>query len=170
MAKAKAKKSQAQRAAIPGNIDVGPPERYQHGDRIDLVETMLAGLRVARHRHDLLIDKIHDRDQISDRQHDAAVRLYSAWRSAGMPQTTTMPYETRIRGNGDGADKGAMSWIIYRDALMALGTRLSQLVVRVCVYEESPSHWAKDRGEQRQVGMGTLRAALDQLADHFGIV
>ncbi len=149
------------------HADTGPKERHQHGDVIELEETMRAGLRRARNRTQTVLDRYLLRREISDRQYDAGNRLYRQWRASGSQMSVTGHYGPRL---GHSQDKSEFQ-IDMRGrvdaALRDVGKQLSAVLVHVCLCDLPARNWALGIGGAPQAGIVVLRLALEALADHY---
>lgn len=167
MARRRARK--AVRAALqlpPTGGDVGPPERYQHGDVIRSEPGEEAGVFYRRVATQSALDRYLTRRQISQRQFDAGMRLYQLWRAAGGTHQITLAYEFRVRGHRELSDRQAVLRRRVTEILRALGP-LAGILVRVCLCDEAARDWAAARGDAPQAGVVVLRLALDSLADYW---
>lgn len=155
------------RAAEVNQADTGPKERHQHGDAIELEETIHAGVRRARNRSQTILDRYLLRRQISERQYDAGNRIYRQWRAAGSQISVTGRYGPRL---GHSPEKSEHQIDMRRRVDLALrdvGSQLSAVVVHVCLCDLPARDWAVRTGGAPQAGIVVLRLALDALADHY---
>jgi hypothetical protein len=152
----------------PGaDCDIGPEQRYQHGDVIVLEETMQAGQRRVRNRTQSVLDRYLLRGQIGQRQFDAGDRLYRQWRAAGDQVSVTGRYEQRL-GRSPNRSEFQIDMRCRVDAAMRdVGKQLSAVLVHVCLCDEPARDWALRIGGAPQAGIVVLRLALDALADHY---
>lgn len=147
--------------------DIGPKERYQHGDVIDLEETIQAGLRRARNRTQTVLDRYLLRREISERQYDAGNKLYRQWRASGSQVSVTGRYGPRL---GHSPERSEFQIDMRRRvdaALRDVGKQLSAVLVHVCLCDLPARDWAIRSGGAPQAGIVVLRLALDALADHY---
>jgi len=151
-------------SAIGG--DVGPPERYQHGDRIRSEPAERAGVFRRRVTTQTALDRYFARDQISQRQFDAGMRLYRLWRAGGAAPRVTMSYAPRVKGGPALSDAQAVAQRRLRELLRRVGP-LAGILVHVCLCDETARDWAAARGDAPQSGIVVLRLALDALADYW---
>ncbi len=159
-------------ALAPGASDLGSLSlagRRAHGDVIELEETVQAGVRRARVRTQTMMDRYLYRDQISQRQYDAGMRLYAAWRAAGSAQTVVAHYGLRIKGGGEMSQRQAAVRADVTAALVAVGTRLASVLVHVCLCDQAAGEWGERQRGKAADGIPVLRLALDSLADHWGL-
>ncbi len=158
----------AKRGAASGaRADTGPKERHQHGDVIELEETMQAGLRRARNRTQVALDRYLIRREISERQYDAGSKLYRQWRASGSQLSVTGRYGPRL---GRSEEKSEFQIDMRRRvdrALRDVGSQLSAVLVHVCLCDLPARDWAVRAGGAPQAGIVVLRLALDALADHY---
>ena len=155
------------RTADAVQSDTGPVERYQHGDEIELEETMQAGLRRARNRTQSVLDRYLLRRQITERQYDAGNKIYRQWRASGSQVSVTGRYGPRL---GHSAEKSEHQFDMRHRVDMALrdvGLQLSAVLVHVCLCDLPARAWAISTGGAPQAGIVVLRLALDALADHY---
>ena len=57
----------------------------------------------------------------------------------------------------------------YRAAVQAVGQSASVLLIHVCLDNRSLTEWAEPRGFSVSVVTGRLLAAMDRLAEHYGV-
>ena len=161
-------KSKTKSVPMPGaECDVGPEQRYQHGDVIVLEETMQAGQKRVRNRTQSALDRYLLRGQIAERQFDAGERLYRQWRAAGDQMSVTGRYAQRL---GRSPNKSDFQFDMRRRvdaALRDVGKQLSAVLVHVCLCDLPARDWAVRIGGAPQAGIVVLRLALDALADHY---
>ena len=164
------KRTRAKTKTVPqlgADCDVGPAQRYQHGDVIVLEETMQAGQRRVRNRTQSVLDRYLLRGQIGDRQFDAGGRLYRQWRAAGDQVSVTGRYDQRLgRSPNKSEFQFDMRGRVDR-ALRDVGKQLSAVLVHVCLCDLPARDWAVRIGGAPQAGIVVLRLALDALADHY---
>ena len=156
-----------QRAAALAQSDTGPRERHQHGDAIELEETMQAGLRRARNHSQTALDRYFIRRQITERQYDAGNKIYRQWRASGSQVSVTGRYGPRL---GHSPEKSEYQIDMRRRVDLAMretGTQLSAVLVHVCLCDLPARDWAVSVGGAPQAGIVVLRLALDALADHY---
>lgn len=146
--------------------DYGPPERHQH-DAISQVETMQAGVKVARVETQTMLDRYLRGRHIEQRQYDAGMKLYAAWLASGSGQPLTGSYEFRIAGLADMTERQAEMRIRFQSALADVGRHLSPVLVHVCICDLSAKDWCSRQGHHPKGGIMALRLALDALADHY---
>lgn len=157
----------------PPGKDVGPAERWRHGDRFREITppgdhaAARAGVRVRRVETQRTLDRYLRRRQITDRQWDAGDRLYRQWRAAGREARLTGPYEPPV--DHSRAPERVPSGTAYRRALDKVGPRFNGVLLAVCLCDESAGTWAQRRGRSRDAGMMALQDALDALADAYGM-
>lgn len=144
-------------------------ERQARGDVVVLEETVHAGVRRARVRTQSMMDRYLHRDQITQRQYDAGMRLYAAWRASGSAQTVVAHYGLRIQGGGEMSQRQAAIRADVTAALVAMGTRLASALVHVCLCDEAAGDWGERQRGKAADGIPVLRLALDSLADYWGL-
>ena len=165
MARKRTKPAKAKGAGA--GIDTGPRERHQHGDVIEVEETMQAGQRRARNRTQSALDRYLLRREISERQFDAGLRLYRQWRASGSQMSVTSRYGPRL---GRSPDKSEYQIDMRRRvdrALRDVGKQLAGVLVNTCLCDLPARDWAVRIGGAPQAGIVVLRLALDALADHY---
>lgn len=150
----------------PTGGDVGPPERYQHGDRIRNEPGERAGVIRRRVTTQTMLDRYLAREQIDQRQFDAGMRLYRLWRAGGAAPRVTMSYAPRVKGGPELSDGQAVAQRRLRELLRRVGP-LAGILVHVCLCDEAARDWAVKRGDAPQSGVVVLRLALDALADYW---
>ena len=142
------------------------PERYQHGDVIQMVATDIPGVRGRRVETQTNMDRYLKHRRITQRQYDAGMRIYADWRRQGGEPRVVAAYEHRIPGSGD-TDREVMARKRYTDAIQAVGKRLTGVIVHVALLDHSVGDWAREHGYRAEAGMAALHLALDTLADHY---
>ncbi len=147
--------------------DTGPVERHQHGDAIELEETIRAGLRRARNRSQTILDRYLLRRQISERQYDAGNKIYRQWRASGSQVSVTGRYGPRLGHSPDKSEHQIDMRHRVDLALRDVGSQLSAVLVHVCLCDLPARDWAISTGGAPQAGIVVLRLALDALADHY---
>ena len=147
--------------------DTGPSERYQHGDAIEIEETIQAGLRRARNRSQTILDRYLLRRQISDRQYDAGNKIYRQWRASGSQASVTGRYGPRLGHSPEKSDHQIDMRHRVDMALRDVGSQLSAVLIHVCLCDLPARDWAITIGGAPQAGIVVLRLALDALADHY---
>ena len=83
--------------------DHGTPERHKQSPVIQ-VALESERLPVAKALIECVLDRYQERSQISDRQHEAGIRIRHLWRKAVLPASTTGAYGPAVSGGGDSAD------------------------------------------------------------------
>lgn len=150
----------------PGG-DVGPPERYRHGDTIRAEPGQEAGVFYRRVATQSALDRYLARGQIGQRQFDAGMRLYRLWRAGGGGQRVTASYGAlRVKARRELSDQQAALRHRVTEVLRRMGP-LSGILVHVCLCDEAARDWARARGDAPQAGVVVLRLALDALADYW---
>ncbi len=166
MTKPREKPSLPRRPAAPGGADIGPPERYRHGDIIQSEPGDEAGVQIRRVMTQNVLDRHLTRNQIDRRQFDAGMKLYRLWRASGGSPRVIASYGPRVEGARDITDRQAVLRGSVTAVLRRMGP-LSGILVHVCLCDEAARDWAKARGHAPQSGVVVLRLALDALADHW---
>jgi len=146
--------------------DIGPPERYRHGDIIQSEPGEEAGVHFHRVMTQNVLDRHLAREQISQRQFDAGMKLFRLWRASGGSPRVIASYGPRVEGARDITDRQAVLRGSVTEVLRAMG-RLSGILVHVCLCDETARDWATARGQAPQSGITVLRLALDVLADYW---
>ncbi len=160
------------RPSAPGRAgeDPGPPERYRHGDIIRAEPGDRAGVHYRRVMTQSALDRYLAREQISQRQFDAGLKLYRLWRASGAGQRVIAAYGPRIgnrhRGASEMTDRQAVLRQGVTEVLRRMGP-LAGMLIHVCLCDEAARDWATARGDAPQAGVVVLRLALDALADHW---
>lgn len=147
--------------------DTGPRERHQHGDTIELEETIHAGLRRARNRSQTILDRYLLRRQISERQYDAGNKIYRQWRASGSQVSVTGRYGPRLGHSPEKSEHQIDMRHRVDLALRDVESQLSAILVHVCLCDLPARDWAIGIGGAPQAGIVVLRLALDALADHY---
>jgi hypothetical protein len=148
--------------------DVGPPERYRHGDTIRTEPGDEAGVFYRRVMTQSALDRYLARGQIGQRHFDAGMKLYRLWRASGGARRVIAVYGPRLQANRDLTDDQAVLRHRVTEVLRRMGP-LSGILVHVCLCDEAARDWAVARGDAPQAGVVVLRLALDALADHWQI-
>lgn len=151
---------------VTGQGDIGPPERYRHGDVILSEPGADAGVFYRRVTTQSALDRYLARNQISQRQFDAGLKLYRLWRAVGATQRVTLSYGPRVEGRRELSDRQALMHHRLIDILRAMEP-LHGVLIHVCLHDEAAREWAAARGDAPQAGVVVLRLALDALADHW---
>ncbi len=146
--------------------DMGPAERYQHGDIIRAEPTTHAGISCRRVMTQSMLDRYFIRKQVTQRQFDAGRRLYGLWRAAGGEQRIIAYYAVRVQGQTEMSDREAELRHRVTVLLRDMGA-LSGILVHVCLCDSAARDWAAARGDAPQAGLAVLRLALDGLADYM---
>ena len=135
-------------------------------DPRDIVVEVSDRAGVMRGRIQRPVDRMLRRGQITSRQHEAGRRLQDDWdRIAGLvDRELGMPKGPPVFEPTDGRLDAARR---YREALQAVGPRLSPLVVAVILEERSVEAYAQAAGEDRRRLMGKLEHALDEIGDIY---
>ncbi|MFQ6018807.1 MAG: DUF6456 domain-containing protein [Kiloniellaceae bacterium] len=154
-------------ARLPrGQGDIGPPERYRHGDLIRTEPGAEAGVFHRRVSTQSGLDRYLRRGQISQRQFDAGLKLYRMWRASGSAQCLIGAYGIRVQARRELSEEQAALRHRVTEVLRRMG-RLSGILVHVCLCDEAARDWAVARGDAPQAGVVVLRLALDALADYW---
>jgi len=146
--------------------DAGPPERYRHGDVIQVEPAERAGVSYRRVMTQSALDRYLAREQISQRQFDAGLKLYRLWRASGGCQRVIAAYGPRVQGTRELSDRQAALRQDVTQVLRRMGP-LAGMLVHVCLCDQAARDWARARGDPAQAGIAVLRLALDALADHW---
>lgn len=155
------------RSAEAAQSDTGPHERHQHGDAIELEETIQAGVRRARNRTQTVLDRYLLRRQITQRQYDAGSKIYRQWRASGSQASVTGRYGPRLGHSPERSEHQIDMRRRVDRALRDVGSQLSAVAVHVCLCDLPARDWAIRAGGAPQAGIVVLRLALDALADHY---
>lgn len=146
--------------------DIGPPERYQHGDQVRSEPGEAAGTHYRRITTQTALDRYLVRGQITQRQHDAGQKLYRLWRTSGGGQRVIASYGPRVQSAKELSDDQAVLRSRVTEILRRMGP-LAAILVHVCLCDEAARDWARARGDAPQAGVVVLRLALDALADYW---
>lgn len=149
-------------------LDLGPAAQARPWVMADVPDPASEGdfrknlTNVRRYSDTTLFDRLHAVAQISDREHEAAVRLFGIWTAAGMNPNVTARYGERADGQHDHTeDTGEERPIdVLRRIMRKLGPGKASLI-------EGMFH--RDAVHPGLRWMGTVHAALGDLADIFGI-
>lgn len=165
---ARAQGRKAAGLALPSRGDMGPKERYNHGDVIQTEPGEEAGVFLRRVVTQTALDRYLQRGQISQRQFDAGMKLYRLWRASGSARSVISNYGPRVDTAKEISEDQAILRHKVSAVLRAMG-RLSEILVHVCLCDLPARDWAESRRDAPQAGVVVLRLALDTLADHFKI-
>ena len=146
--------------------DAGPPERYRHGDVIRIEPGETAGVQFRRVVTQSALDRYLAREQVSQRQFDAGMKLYRLWRASGGGQRVTAAYGPRVQATPDLTEEQAVLRQGVTEVLRRMGP-LAGILVHVCLCDEPARDWATARGDAPQAGVVVLRLGLDALADYW---
>lgn len=146
--------------------DIGPAERYHHGDLIRQEPGESAGIFHNRNITQCVLDRYLARNQITQRQFDAGLKLYRLWRASGAAQRIIASYSPRVGAQREMSDDQAVLRGQVIDILRRMEP-LSGILMHVCLCDESARDWAVKRGDAPQAGIAVLRLALDSLADYW---
>lgn len=132
--------------------------------RVKISTTRYIEREITRFADVLLIDRLHYRGQLSDRQHEAACRLYSLWFSAGMPGRTTARLTTTTDVaeedgeaiEADEDDEAARD--AYNTLLRDAGAAWAELLAGLC-HDQHPGTFR----------LAAAHNALDWLGDVWGM-
>ncbi len=137
MTKARAKPALPRRPAARARAgaDIGAPERYGHGDIIRSEPGAEAGVQVRRVLTQNVLDRHLSRDQISQRQFDAGMKLFRLWRASGASPRVIANYGPRVEGARDMSERQALLRGSVTEVLRRMGP-LSGILVHVCLCDE----------------------------------
>lgn len=142
--------------------------RTAKGDRVNLRDHDARARRRRVRRQQCIIDRYYLRGQISRRQFRAGERLYRLYSASGAvsPSQNDCHWGRFSRGL---SPYQPLSPGPLKEIFEAVGTRLSSVLIHVCLYDEAAGHWgARHRGKAED-GIAVLRLALDSLADYWGL-
>ena len=115
------------------------------------------------------IDRHLQRGEITKRQWEAAERLTSLHRRAGLAARTGSDWTREIVDGGSaGMEPGGAS-AGYFMALRAVGRDLASIAQWVVIEGSTPGEWAQRNGHAVRGGVVALRLCLDGLGDFFGM-
>jgi hypothetical protein len=148
--------------------DLGPAERLGH-DKVQLEETMQAGVVRARVTTQTAIDRYRQREQINAMQFDAAEKFRTAWYIGCRGASVTANYDVRFPATASSTeDHTASARLLVNNALKAVGNQLSPVIIHTCGLDLSADSWASRHGHSGRSGLTVLKLGLDALAEHFG--
>lgn len=132
--------------------------------RVRISATRFAEHEVTRFADTLLIDFLHFKDELTDRQYAAACRLYGLFLSAGLPGRTTQRYdvapeqaeEAMEAVEGEDGDEAARD--AYNALLRDAGAVWAELLAGLC-HDQHPGTWR----------LVAAHNALDWLGDVWGM-
>tara|TARA_S200002703_G_scaffold141338_1_gene133113 strand:- start:286 stop:756 length:471 start_codon:yes stop_codon:yes gene_type:complete len=114
-----------------------------------------------------LIDRYHQRNIITDRQYNTAQYLFRIY-NKGM-KATAMKYDVRVDGGGASNDDSSVGFSDYMKAMRSLDSNMFKVVQWIVIDGMTAASLDQVDYGGRRMSMKLLRAALNQLADHFGI-
>lgn len=143
--------------------------RHKAGDvEYQIIETIKAGTRAARClQHPL--DRYLARETIEQRQYDAGMILYKDWTMAQMAPSlpsydgTPAPEGYNSRSINDTQLDASRA---YTQALIQVGKRASLVLTDIVLCELTAEQHGARVGQTRLQAIGSLKLALDMLADH----
>lgn len=147
-------------------LDFGPKERYQHGDVIEVQETIKAGVVHAVNQTSFALDWYHYHKKLSSNPEEnrrlfhAGDTLRLSFTIAGLDPRVTMPYSEFISDDNQNksiADARVDAHKQFQEAIRAIGPIASNEIVSVCCLGEYVG-----RGR-----MEILRRGLRVLADYY---
>lgn len=164
----KDKKKHARQVA---HQDTPPPERQAH----DVLVSEPADIpghhykRVATQRQ---CDRLWRQEKITQRQRDAAEKLYRTFTFAvGEPDVTMSYNDARAGGIELEGDVRVKNRQAYYDAIQAIraaaGLRTAQCVESVTCFDFAPFAWARAKSLASCAGLQMLQDGLDVLARHY---
>ena len=153
--------------------DFGTSERIQHtsGVRYERTSKKLGSEKRLRITNQTPLDRMLQRDHITQRQFDAGQKLYALHRKAGQSQRLTSNYSANIvdGGSGGNGDNAGEAFSEYLAALRSVGRDLASVLQWVVVQGSAPNEWAKNNGHSPKGGIVAVRLALDAVGDYFRI-
>ena len=156
------------------------PWHLQHGHLVEVAPKELRSTpdssfpkRIATQR---MIDRYRAQGIITMAQWKAANRLWSLWRATGLDPKMCANYSPDIVSGGgstDGRMIGRSDGVAeYVNAMGKVSRAAIPCLVHVVIIDGSASDWARLKGHSIRlsagIGVAFLRAALDELAAHFG--
>ena len=153
--------------------DFGTSERIQHtsGVRYERTTKKLGSEKRLRITNQTPLDRMKQRDQLTQRQFDAGQKLYALHRKAGQSQSLTSNYNANIVDGGSGlnGDSAGEAFSEYLAALRSVGRDLASVLQWVVITGSAPNEWAKNNGHSPKGGIVAVRLALDAVGDYFRI-
>ncbi len=142
-----------------GLSDHGPMERWQHSGRV-LELTERAGVLAARATEEHVVDSLVTARLLAPRQREAALKFKLDFQRAGIAARVTGSYSPvqaeagRGYGRRERSDIEEASYRRWRNAIGALGLRLSGIVIGTACHDLPPA----------RNDIALLREGLDRLA------
>lgn len=122
-------------------------------------ETIQAGVTYRAYLDSHLIDRMHTRSQLSDLQHDVAVRVMEMHMAAGFEPSVTPGYSPPGWRRGHDDDQEEAEAITRFRRLLGCCSQAAATILHGMCLDQHP-------GVQR---LGLLQAALDDLAKRWGM-
>lgn len=148
----------------PDSPDMGPAERWQHAPR-QLTRVGSDGTVAARNSLECMLDKLHEKGQVTPKMHAAGLRLRRDFMRAKIEPRLVMRYTptTHIGQRGfvpfERSEKEELAYKDWRLALQVVGVGLGEAVVTVCCLDLAPK-----QSQQRD-----LIEALETLVKYYKI-
>lgn len=115
------------------------------------------------------IERLFDDGTVDEQQKRAADRLLNDFATSGFEPGVIASYSGAVVG-GAGMIGSGPTAKEYMAAMTAIGPALVPVVIAVLWFDVSPSVWAGANGRKNgKDGVPMLRAALDNLAIHYGM-
>ena len=115
------------------------------------------------------IDRHLQRGEITKRHWEAAERLTSLHRRAGLAARTGSDWTREIVDGGSAGMEPGEASAEYFGALRAIGRDLASIAQWVVIEGSTPGEWAQRNGHAVRGGVVALRLCLDGLGDFFGM-
>ncbi len=138
----------------------------QHGV-YKLEETPKAGVRRYRRLDSTMLDKYLLKEQITNRQFDAGIKVYSLYRMSGGTRKITPSYNELRFPREDLSSRQAEAYSLLLKVFREIGKTFADCLFAVCCVDESASSWATSANINKRSGIEFLRLGLNAVADFF---
>lgn len=149
--------------------DLGNEERIKDDVYRDEATGLTAGSQLRRRiLTQSLIDRYMQRGFITSRQYNTAQYLYNIYRKG--TKTAGMKYDVRVDGGGSTEEDSNTGFSDYMKAMRMLDQNMFAIVQWIVIDGSTAASFDERNYGGKRISMNVLRAALDKLAIHFGIL
>lgn len=143
--------------------------RFSHGDGLARKTVFVGGkvgtVETTAVRGPDVLERLHNRATIDDRQHAAAIAWATDYERAGMAQAVCANYGGSVPGGSEPEpERLRQAKERYRRGYAAMGGRGADIVWGVVIDNRELRHWPWPTAYVSE----RLREALDELADFYG--
>ena len=153
-------------------FDLGPQIRHQRGELVveDAPDPDAPNRTIRRSRYEWAPDVLLRNGTIDQAHHDAATRLHDAYALGVMGARDRLAvYIARTGAPSGYADARLAAATDYREAAQAVGIVAMSALSWCVISHGTVTGWAECKGWPVQRAQGYLLAALDRLAEHYGL-